>query len=344
MKIISKILVSGLLALLIWELILQNTIISTTGYSNHPVMGKILNEGTYLQGSEGFSRTKIFPNGVVGKPVPSDMNERYRILVLGDSFTEGVQVSDQDKYSNLTELILKEKGFSEVITINLGRSYASPAHYLHLANYYNNEYKPNYVVVEINDGDFSEMLSGDANFFVKKNGDGFKTFQNTHFASNNEIAQKLKNLYFLLNYSTVRIGADKLQKFITSTSSKTQDTQEIRTNSKEPSHYDESLIAWTMETLKKNYNNVLVIYIPTLNYQYLNEPPSIFEEKVQLYGEKVGVNVINMRETFVNNDNNRKWPSYGFYNTKPGVGHINEIGHKLIALKLVSFFEGRILK
>lgn len=103
-KLAGKALLALLVALVAWEGILEVTTIRTTGFQQHPELGRILNPGLYVNGQEGYGITKIYAEGAIAQPFP-DPNEtaaarkaEYRILFLGDSYTEALQVGDQVKF------------------------------------------------------------------------------------------------------------------------------------------------------------------------------------------------------------------------------------------------------
>ena len=88
MKLILKVLVALIIALVLWEIVLENCVFKTTGYITHPVLGRIYKQGTYIHGTEGYSRTLINSYGMRGPAIKSKASAEFRVLVLGDSYTE----------------------------------------------------------------------------------------------------------------------------------------------------------------------------------------------------------------------------------------------------------------
>jgi hypothetical protein len=336
LKILIKICGAGVLSLLLWQLIIMNTMINSTGYVNHPILGRIYKAGTYVHGTEGFSRTKINSLGMRGEEIQSKKEKEFRVLVLGDSFTEAFQVSDENIYPRLLEKMVKKRDGHIVRAVNAGRSGASPAFYIHLAKFYNTTFKQDYTIIQLNDGDFTEdMMNPTRNFYAVKDENGFNAVENEKFSSANPLLQRIPQARDLLEISVVRVAAEKLQGMLTSSNSAYASVlQDNRQNVN-----DEQLIDWTLKELKKQYSHLLLVYIPELDYNDLGKQSSEIERYVNRFSELNHIDLLNMRDDFIHYFETQKQPANGFDNTMPGTGHINEVGHFLIAKKLKQFFE-----
>jgi len=55
MKFIIKLFLAFISALLVWEVILETTVIKTPLHRNHPELGEIFSKGLYVWGEEGYS-------------------------------------------------------------------------------------------------------------------------------------------------------------------------------------------------------------------------------------------------------------------------------------------------
>jgi len=129
MKLILKTFASLLSALVLWEIILSNSVVRNSGFINHPVLGRINKAGIAVQGEEGFSRIKLNNLGMRGGDISPKQKNEHRVLILGDSYTKAVQVSDNKTYSYLLQKEIKNKLKLNFNTINAGRDGASPAYY-----------------------------------------------------------------------------------------------------------------------------------------------------------------------------------------------------------------------
>ena len=89
---------------------------------------------------------------------------------------------------------------------------------------------------------------------------------------------------------------------------------------------------------------LIIVYHPiiavnndgTVTASYNREDLDIFESECN----KVGITFINMEDDFVNNYYDNYELPHGFNNTIPGTGHLNSVGHKLIAYRLKDVMEG----
>jgi hypothetical protein len=335
MRILLKIISTTLFALVTWELILMNFVINTTGYLEHPVLGRISREGINVLGDEGFSRTHLNSLGLREDEIPSKKGNEYRILSIGDSFTQGLQVSDDETFSSLLEVELGKIYDKEIEVINAGRPGASPANYIHHANYMNNKFEQDFTIIQISDNDFLvDLLNESREFHIIKTNNKFETNVKDNYASNNPLLQKFPYLRDFLEFSVARQGAKQVQEIFLSKS--------LMTNKDKKFEVDYGpVVDWTVKEIQNRYKNVVFLYLPVLNYQNLDETSEI--EKLIIDSlKKNKINYISMRESYTEFYNKYYKPSHGFNNTKPGEGHINSTGHKLVNEELIKFFSGRI--
>lgn len=339
MKLIFKVILAMICALGLWEVILENAIEKSPGFTAHPVLGRINKPGTAVVGIEGFSRTRINSLGMRGDEIPPKAKNEYRILCLGDSNTKALQVADNKTYAHLLQEKLRVTSKSELITtINGGRDGASPAHFIQLADFYKSVIQPDFVSVEVDDVSFSEFMTDTGKQFhiVQENGT-FKPVYIRNFSSDNALAKivlnKFPKLSFLLEYSVVRVGGDNLRKNFNK-EEKVKHDAKLQLSELERQH-TEQLVDWTVQQLKDKYRDKLVIlYFPFIDYHNLAAESSLIEKTLKASTDKYGVKLVDMRESLLKSYQLTHQPAFGFNNTVPGTGHLNEIGHQLIANEL----------
>lgn len=119
-----------------------------TGFKSRPNA-----EGYYVR--EDF-KTKIEMNNEGFRDINHkiEKSDKYRILFLGDSFTEALQVPLEETYARKIESILDP---SEVEIISMGVSGFGPAQELQTLLCYGLKYKPNLVVLEYFNGNDLEQ-------------------------------------------------------------------------------------------------------------------------------------------------------------------------------------------
>ncbi|MEW9698218.1 hypothetical protein [Paenibacillus sp. SI8] len=313
-------------------------VIHPTGYMNHPTLGKVAKEGIYLQGLEGYSKTKVYDQGLIGQPIVHK-DGAYNILFLGDSFTEGMQVSDDKKYAFQVEQTWNASASSvNIHSTNFGRSSASPAYYIHLSEYYKDLVKPDLTVIQIDELDANDLLDSSQNIYMVPSQDNgsFQTIKNDEFASKNKIAQKFPQLYWLLNISVVRLGTEKLQSMIP----KKKGMGETKVSAEDPQVLE--ALNWSVKRLKECYPNLVIVYIPKMNFNESLSNKGRFEQQLEESSKQYHVNLLNMRQPFIREYEKTHQPMYGFNNTAPGKGHINSEGHRLISESIVQFLKGEL--
>jgi lysophospholipase L1-like esterase len=349
MKLIFKVILAMICALGLWEVILENTIEKSPGFTAHPVLGRINKPGTAVVGIEGFSRTRINSLGMRGDEIPPKSKNEYRILCLGDSNTKALQVADNKTYAHLLQEKLRVTSKSRLInTINGGRDGASPAHFIQLANFYKSEIQPDFVVVEVDDVSFSEFMTDPGKqFHVIQDNGTFKPVYIKNFSSDNALSKvvlnKFPKLSFLLEYSVVRVGGDNLRKTF-SKEEKVKNNTTAKLSELELQH-NEQLVDWTVQQLKDKYKEKLVImYFPFIDYHNLAAESSSIEKALKASTNKYRVKLVDMRQSLLESYKLTHQPAFGFNNTLPGTGHLNEIGHQLIANDLANFFNQEIGK
>ncbi len=339
--IVLKSAIAILLSLGAWEIIAENALEKSTGTTIHSALGRINRAGTTLQSSEGFSRTKVNRLGMRGDDAPPKVNGEFRVLSVGDSFTAGDQVDDAKTYSALIESALKRESRSPISVVNAGRAGASPPYYLQLADFYNTTFQPDSVVVQINDSDFTdEALDAKKEFYMTDEGSQFSLHRNQNFASDDRLSQllqeKFPQLSFLLRVSIVRVGARNLQTLLKGGA--TPEDAPSSTPKPTEKNYDR-LVEWTVVNLKAKYRNLIILHVPYVTFNNPNEPPSPVQTSLTKMAAKYNIPIVAMRKDFMEYYQATHQPASGFNNTIPGTGHINEVGHELIAKRLVPMLE-----
>ena len=122
-----------------------------------PGIGYVLAPGTWLWGREGWALSHWEPHGVRRAPPWSE--DAIPVLVAGDSYTEAVQVSDEETFPHRLDVLLspggsEHAGARDVRAIAVGRAGASLPDYIVWAARWDELFAPAVVVVELADEDF----------------------------------------------------------------------------------------------------------------------------------------------------------------------------------------------
>ncbi len=336
-----KVTVAFITALLVWEVLLGEFVLQKPTSRTHATLGRIYGQGLYVQGKEGYGRTVL---NELGLRAPSFQEEPLqaggqRVLVLGDSYTQAMQVSDNEAFPQRLNALLGD--YTQVI--NAGREGASPADYIALAEYNQQTFNPDVVVVQLNEGDFTkDLLSENQTFFYEQTAKGYSLEENKALISANELASRFVSLQSVLNFSTVRVAVERLgamtpetvaPEAMTQPSSEQAALQEA--GSQEDKWGDSSLENFIVQELKRAYQTPILLYIPQLDYfseDYAKANPT--ETYLYEAARDAGVTFISLRPDFVARYSQTNEPAHGFANTQPGTGHINALGHEIAAERL----------
>jgi lysophospholipase L1-like esterase len=104
----------------------------------------------------------------------------------------------------------------------------------------------------------------------------------------------------------------------------------------------QEMVDWVIQQLKACYPEAVVLYIPTIDYYNLKTPQGQAESLLTNSCIKKNVKMINMRSIFLEHFKKTRQPASGFYNTTPGVGHTNAVGHRLMAEALAQHFSEKV--
>lgn len=339
MKIFFKIIIALILALISWEVLLGLTIVKLPGTVNHPVFGNTYKQGLLIWGKEGYSITYINSLGLREKEIASKKDNEFRILSLGDSYAEGFQVPDNKLLTaQLNSLLNKDKSSDKYFNvINAAKSGYSPSYYIHFSDFYKKALAQDYTIAIIMDSDFyRDSFDKNQYIYLSQKDNSYNINVNKDFKSNKlAIFDKYKGFQFLKNYSIVNIGAKNLLHMLNiNIGQGGKPKNKKKTDIKK---YD-PLIEWSILNLKNKYENIVILYLPEIDYDTLEKGKSDYESLTESYCKQYNVSFINMRNDFISYIKQSKQPVHGFFNTKPGEGHINAHAHGLIAKRLHKYF------
>ncbi|HWD37915.1 MAG TPA: hypothetical protein VG944_03645 [Fimbriimonas sp.] len=320
----------GLAAFLVaasfWEVIDRNFVFATTISGYRPNFGHFPASGRAVNSEEGYSSTWYDAEGFrEGRPIPAPAN---RILILGDSYTNAMQVATADNYCSVLQRMFGASG-KDVWVINGGVSGSSPARYVNDAPWYLSNLHPQQVVVQLDQLHFvMDLPVQHGDFFLRPTRNGFviRSEEERH-----QVQDQLKHFglgRFILDQSLVRTAMLRLgfrDEQLTFASEKQLSVQGV-----DYAPY----VDWVVHNLKKAFGNPLIVYIPTIDYFNLEKPPHNVESELAAECAHEGLSFINMRQSFLQSFACNKAPCHGFVNTAPGVGHINAIGHALVAKEI----------
>lgn len=342
-SLILKIIAAALCAFLAWELILSVAVFRLPPQVNHPALGSMYAGGKRINNREGFASTYINTLGMRGEELCEKQDGEIRILVLGDSFTEAAQVSDSKTFCALLEGRLQQVNNGAHV-VNAGRSGASPAYYLHLADFYQENVRPDYTIIELSISDFTEdLLNPEQYFSVAKSGDTFITMKKPGGIGYNPLREMLRRIKAPNTFATMLIVKENIELYNAALKKDVRPAQTMLAAQAEPaspipSGMDDAVLSWTVKSLKEKYGRVMLLYLPYLDTHNIADQDEL-ERKLLKYTKIYNVDYLNVRDAFMDYYAENMQPLYGFNNTTPGTGHLNEKGHELVANALYDYLK-----
>lgn len=329
-------------ALLAWSVMAGLLLWRSPGYVDDPTLGRIYRPGIYVNGTEGFSWSRINSLGMRSPEISAKVAGEKRILFLGDSFTEAFQVPVRKTFALRTAAALSARG-TRVNAVNAGRSGASPANYIALAPWYTARVRPDVVVVQVSGQDFrKDVENPDRNFYLRRSGGSFKTVFNSDFQSSNALLQRLPVLEPVLEVPVARLASENVwkvvsgqrpqQRFLGLGGAKREAKSAVE--SPDASKVDTALVDWTIAELAKEYPHVIVLYLPHTDFMTGSGWPGPIRDALAAACARNGVPFVDAMGPFeVSFERGRVAPT-GFANSTPGKGHLNSVGHAIVASEL----------
>ncbi len=322
--LLTKAMVAAAIAALVWNAILGLGVRRLPLVVTDPKLGKIYSPGSVmLNGTEGFAKIVFDQRGFNNPPGPE---LRHRVLVLGDSFSEATQVPQRKNFSRFLERKLSE-GSDKWQVINCGIAGSSVANYLYYGAAYLETFDPEWTVVQVSESDFSKDAFDPTKEIRLVRDEQTGEVRPVRTANNS--ARDLKNQ--IVSFSPFTAFAyEKLKSYW-----RAGGEADVRTPGGEKSEMGGELHRILAE-LKAIFGSRLVILeIPDIPMVVCDAKPladeNSFTSKLKAECGDLDIRIANPRAEFVESIQLGKVFPTGFANTRPGKGHLNVAGHRLVA-------------
>lgn len=301
-----------------------------------PVWGMVPSENScYRRGTEGFGVTCYAANGEIDTPY----HDGKSIVVLGDSYTEALQVDNSEKFVSLAETYLHKRGL-EADLHNLGDSGLNIADYVYLAPRINQSLSPEVVVVQVNMEDFRASLDSSYDTHLVQNGEKLTLYHEDD--SPNILVQNLIRSSSLLTYLAHRWSLVS-PSLVFDSPSVNADANDDSGDSEAETISSDQIVA-QVNFLKESYKDSQLVLLVIPNVPIISETGLSWSNPsdndfVSILQSIDGVEVVYPPDAFQSFYEEEQIFPRGFFNTSPNVGHINEYGHRLIAKSLADSLE-----
>lgn len=255
--------------------------------------------------------------------------EDKRLLVIGDSFTEATQVSDDEVYTDVLERTLRQAG-RNVRVLNAGVAGSTLPYYVDLAPAYRRAFSPDWTVVQLNFDDVVAPAFAKGATHFERMPDGSLTVRALPPEGGGGMARR--TLRFLRGHSALLqncvlqyMGFAGLAKGF----------RPFRQTDEPPAPEPDDPGAFPIEQellalLKVFDGRVSVLFLSPWIAGAPVERPTPTESSIQDACRKLRMSCVFTRSTFPRFVASGTFPN-GFPNTRPKRGHLNAAGHAAVA-------------
>ncbi|WP_155833192.1 hypothetical protein [Butyrivibrio sp. WCD3002] len=279
-----------------------------------------------VHGSEGYSISRIDKNGYTNPD--KELADKY-ILMLGASHVQGKEIAPEKKYSVLVNDYLYKDDLLHVYNIACDGSFL-PGQIKYFKSAVEAFPNSEVIFLEVHDTDYSideiksamEQIKYDSNDTAAKFED---------LSLKGKIKCLVKNSVPILSRIKKNIEAIK-----NASSSKTEYQVDI-------DEY-EQVINESMELIRSEFDKpIIMVYHPRTELEKDGSMTVKYSKTWESFRKACvnnNIDVIDSGEDFVLHFNETKEVPYGFSNTTLCSGHLNAVGHQIIADEIIEYLEG----
>lgn len=348
LRFAAKVIVALAVSLIVWEVLLRIFIVVPIPYHHDPALGwmpKPYSKGLFTLEGRGVCTYNEF--GFRGDTIGDKKPGEFRIVALGDSYTEGQQMDIEQTFPARLEQMLnarrKAQGPETVMppvrVLNGGRGGSSPAYAVQLSEEYKKIFQPDWVVLLVNDGNWVTIFDPTTEIYYHPDGDSLQTIVHWKWDQMSPLLRFLMRWHVrdlaVFQYAYSRLGT------IRAARAKELNGGQAAQGVGDDNAYSvmqEKAIDLTMQQLRGRYPKLIVVHIPIGASTAGLAPPNKTETFLINSCERYQIPLIVMRDRLIKGYLESNEPPYGFYNTLPWIGHPNARGHELVAQALYEFF------
>jgi lysophospholipase L1-like esterase len=293
----------------------------------------------FVQSLEGWTEARANSDGLFDTELRTP-RPRTRVLLLGDSFSEAVQVRPEEGFARVVERL-----DPEVEVVNAGLSGRFPAHYAAYHRVYLDRYRPDLLLVQVNDGDVTEL--GDPAKLAQVGAEtGPMHVPPVSVASASGSVVDVLRSFFRRSAlaKLIQIRLRQLAGF---------ERRRFRAKfSGAPPEADDSALPATSRSwavadslfadLAASEVPMILLYIPHMNYVDA-APHEAYPSRRDFwrrFAARHRLPLVDPTDAFVREFRRSGLPLHGFPNTRFATGHINARGHAVIAAELAAALRG----
>jgi hypothetical protein len=306
----------------------------------HPLLGVVPKAGQFnwdhLEGNgEGYWTS----NGVRRAHLPAQ-RDGPPILLVGNSYTEGLQVTDEEHYGHLLENELRLRN-KYVPVLTYGKSGASVADYVANSKVLQEVFKPRWTIIQVDERDFGERAwrktsPGEATFVRRDGPDRIKVIVDPLSPTKRKSFPRLLAETFphLVPYSLIYRRVKEFQIWFKTEKPWFRPVAKRAPPSTPGAIQSDYPVAQEMKMLAAAYGHRLtLLYLPSFDPNELSIPTKA-ETMLRNLADQEGIRFVSLRDKFKDFAAEGRSP-YGFNNTQFNSGHWNRYGHEAAARLLL---------
>lgn len=291
--------------------------------------GRLLRPGSrYLQSAEGWGVYTANRHGFLDDDVDTTGARRVAVL-FGDSFGQGLQVRDDERFSEVAERLVPR-----LEVLNAAAAGRNPFHYALFAPRFQAAFDPEWLIVELNDGDLSEMED------ARVNAETFAEFEATRDAPpayavppTRTGLRRLARRSALLTFLDSRIGRltrrekDRLSQKLRGVQPDLTDVVALPATPRA-----EALLDSLVGEVRRVNRHVVLVYVPHLHY-FRDPPVPAYPARRAWFhalAARHGLPLVDPTDEMLEDFRRTREPLHGFANTQPAAGHLNARGHRVL--------------
>lgn len=277
---------------------------------------------------EGTSTAHFLPDGA--RSTGNAVIPGARVgMILGDSHVDAVQVNDEKTMGSVLERALRAQGESYNVC-QYGWSGVAAPMYMAMADALLREHNPAWVAVTINERDLgTEPLASAWAWRMKINPDTSVSLVDASPKASTGIYMNMMNAA-RSHSSLFSVAVETGSKIMASQSA----GEKENANSQEDNSETALVPRATVRGLKQAYGpRLFIVYIARVGAVGGTAPDDVETRLLDACREE-GITCASTRAAMIADRDNFFRLSRGFHNTAPGTGHLNEVGHELVAREI----------
>jgi lysophospholipase L1-like esterase len=326
-----------LLALVAMELVVRQVYHVPVAFE--PGFGTIIRPGATVRWRrEGRGESHWTRLGIRGREAP-DLS-KSSVLVLGNSFTEALQVDDDEVFTAIVERRLRRDGI-EATVLNAGHSGASAADYAANAPRDESVFHPRWTVIQLSPHDLAEWAWNPQRSHFAYDGDGRLVARARPVPARGRlraVLSPLVNHVMLLVYGHYRLEEFKEAAAAQPPLFRAAETESVTPMPTAPAPPTAYPVEGEMDLLAASHGGrVTFLFIPNLD---LRSPHTMTpaEARFDAHCRQASLSCVSLRPGYAELVRRGVSP-FGFENSPFNQGHLNQDGHRLAAEALSAELE-----